>query len=71
MMKMATIQELESVSEATKDSRWVEAMNEKMWALCKNKTWDLVRHSPHKKAIGCRWMFKVKFNADSSINRYI
>ena len=44
-------------------------MNEEMEALCKNETWDLVPHTPHKKAIGCRWIYKVKHNADGSVNR--
>ena len=44
-------------------------MNEEMEALCKNETWDLVPHKPHKKAIGCRWIYKVKHNADGSVNR--
>ena len=41
-----------------------------MQALCKNETWDLVPDSPHKKAIGCRWIYKVKYNVDGSVNRY-
>ena len=45
-------------------------MNEEMQALSKNETWDLVPHSPHKKAIGCRWIYKVKYNVDGSVNRY-
>ena len=44
-------------------------MNEEMQALCKNETWDLVHHSPHKKAIGCRWIYKVKYNVDGFVNR--
>ena len=35
-----------------------------------NDTWDLVPTSPHRKAIGCRWIYKVKYNADGSVNRY-
>ena len=45
-------------------------MNEEMQALSKNETWDLVPHSPHKKEIGCRWIYKVKYNADGSVKRY-
>ena len=45
-------------------------MNEEMQALSKNEKWDLVPHSPHKKAIGCRWVYKVKYNAGGSVNRY-
>ena len=41
MMKVVTIQEPETFSEAAKDPRWVEAMNEEMHTLSKNETWDL------------------------------
>ena len=70
MMKVSTIRKREIFSEATTDLRWVEAMNEEMQALCKNETWDLVPDSPHKKAIDCKWMYKVKYNADGSVNHY-
>ena len=58
MMKVAVDREPKSFAEATKNPRWVVAMNEKMQAFSKNETWDLIPHSPHKKAIGFRWIFK-------------
>ena len=70
MMKVAIVREPETFSEAAKDPRWIEVMNEEMQALCKNETWDLFPTSPHKKAIGCRWIYKVKHNANGSVNRY-
>ena len=45
-------------------------MNEEMQALSKNETWDLVPHSPHQKEIGWRWIYKVKYNVDGSVNLY-
>ena len=45
-------------------------MNEEMQELSKNETWDIVPHSPQKKAIGCIWIFKVKYSVDGSVNRY-
>ena len=69
-MKVAVVCELESFFEAAKDPRWVEAMNEEMQPLSKNETWDLAPHSPHKKAISCRWIYKVKYNVDESFNHY-
>ena len=70
MMKVTTVQEPKNVSEVPKDPRWVEAMNEEMQALSKNKTWILVPFSPHQKAIRCRWIFNVKHNANGTVNRY-
>ena len=70
MVKVATVREPKTFSKAAKDPRWVDAMNEEMQALSKNETWDLVPSSHHQKAIGCRWIFKVKHNADDIVNRY-
>ena len=69
MMKVATVREPETFSEAAKDPRWIESMNEEMQVLRKKETWDLVPTSPRNKAIGCRWIYKVKYNADGSVNR--
>ena len=69
IIKVATVQEPES-SEAAKAPRWVEVMNKEMQSLNKKKTWDLVPHSPHKKAIGCKWIFKVKYNVDGFVIHY-
>ena len=40
-----------------------------MQALDDNDTWDLVPLPTEKKAIGCRWVFVVKFNHDGSVAR--
>ena len=40
-----------------------------MQALYDNGTWDLVPLPTGKKAIGCHWVFVVKFNLDRSIVR--
>ena len=40
-----------------------------MQALDDNGKWDLVPLPIGKKAIGCRWVFIVKFNPDGSIVR--
>ena len=70
MMEVAAVRELESFFEAAKDPWWVKAMSEEMRALCKNETWNLVPDSPHRKAIGCKWIYKVKYNVDGSVNCY-
>ena len=68
MMKIESVREPETLSEAIKDPRWVNTMDEEMETLCKNETWDLIPHPPNKKVIGCKWIYKVKHNADSSVN---
>jgi hypothetical protein len=45
-------------------------MDEKMAVLDANAIWELVALPKDKKAIGCKWVYKVKLNADGSMNRY-
>ena len=49
---------------------WDQAMNEEMVALDVNQTWDLAPLPEGKKAIRCKWVYKVKHNADGSVSRY-
>jgi hypothetical protein len=45
-------------------------MNEKMATLDVNVTWELIALPEDKKVIGCKWVYKVKHNADGSMSRY-
>ena len=45
-------------------------MHEEMAALDANETWDLVSLTKGKNVIGCKWVYKVKHNANGSISRY-
>jgi len=35
-----------------------------------NGTWEFTTLPPKKKALGCKWVYKIKFHADGSIERY-
>lgn len=43
-------------------------MRDEYMALLRNKTWSLVDLPQNRKAIGCKWIFKVKENPDGTIN---
>jgi hypothetical protein len=45
-------------------------MDEEMAVLDVNATWELVALLEDKKAIGCKWVYKVKHNADGSVSKY-
>jgi len=38
-------------------------------ALDANGTWDLIHLPADKKPISCKWVFKVKYKADGSVER--
>ena len=64
------MRESESYGKAAKDTNWRAVMEEEMHALVENETWDLVDAPKGVKPIGCRWVYKVKYNTDGSVNRY-
>ncbi len=66
------IQEVEPTcfEQTVGNPKWDNAMDEEMAALDANATWELVVLPKDKKAIGCKWVYKVKHNADGSVNRY-
>jgi len=66
------IQEVEPTcfEQVVGNPKWDNAMDEKMAALDVNATWELVALSEDKKAIGCKWVYKVKHNADRSMSGY-
>lgn len=59
-----------SYNEASKDPQWVEAMHNEIDALNRNKTWKIVTLPKGKRAIGSKWVYKVKLKSDGSLERY-
>nr|XP_023873300.1 uncharacterized protein LOC111985884 [Quercus suber] len=56
--------------EAIKDPKWKEVMNAEIAALVSNHTWTLTPLPSNEKAIGCKWIYRVKYKADGSVERY-
>ena len=44
-------------------------MTEELAAMAANHTWSIVPLPPGKKAIGCRWLYKNKYNSDGVLAR--
>ena len=57
-------------NEARTEKVWRDACEEEITSIKKNHTWTLVALPDGCKAIGLKWIFKVKHNADGSINKY-
>jgi hypothetical protein len=49
---------------------WYKAAVKEMQAHIENGTWELVKLLPGRKAIGLKWVFKVKRNTNSPIEHY-
>lgn len=45
-------------------------MNEELLALESNDTWTICSLPDGKHKIGCKWVYKVKLNADGTLERY-
>jgi Reverse transcriptase (RNA-dependent DNA polymerase) len=56
--------------DAIKNAKWYKAIREKLNALEKNKTWVITQLPKNKKLILCKWIFKIKYNSDGTIERY-
>ena len=63
----STIQEAMSSDHA---AEWKVATDSEYNSLIENKTWKLVELSPGRKAIGCKWVFKLKHAADGTVERF-
>uniref|UniRef100_H3H942 Integrase catalytic domain-containing protein n=1 Tax=Phytophthora ramorum TaxID=164328 RepID=H3H942_PHYRM len=59
-----------SAMESSDAVKWKEACDSECDSLLKNDTWDVVPLPKGRKAIGCRWVFRVKENQAGEIERF-
>ncbi|CAH9100668.1 unnamed protein product [Cuscuta europaea] len=59
-----------SFGEAVRDPQWRDAMNSEIRALERTGTWQIQDLPPGKKAIYCKWVYKIKYKSDGSVERY-
>ena len=64
------IREPRCYQEAVTDVKWRHVMHEEITALENNGTWKIVDLPSNKKPISCKWVYRVKYNSDGSVQRY-
>ena len=56
--------------EALGNPIWKKAMEAEIFSIEKNGTWVLVDRPLDKKVIKVKWIFKIKYNTDGSLDKY-
>ena len=51
-------------------AKWVKAMEKEMESLKTNEVWDLVELPENRKAIGSKWVFRVKTDANGTVETH-
>ena len=49
---------------------WKETVRSEMDSIMSNGTWEVVERPYGCKPVGCKWVFKKKFRADGTIEKY-
>lgn len=62
--------EPKTVSQALKHSQWRESMSVEYDAQLRNRTWDLVPPPRDKNIIDCKWVFRLKYLPNGSIDKH-
>nr|GEV41020.1 zinc finger, CCHC-type [Tanacetum cinerariifolium] len=63
-------EEPRNYKEASTDEKWIKAMEIELDSINKNNTWTLRTLPPNQKAIGLKWVFKTKRDAEGKIIKY-
>ena len=63
-------QEPTNYEEAVQKKEWVEAMAEEYQSIMKNDVWDIVPKPEGKSVVSSKWIYKIKYAANGSIEKY-
>lgn len=55
---------------ASKDKKWIAAMNKEFSSFLKQGARTLVQPPSTGNTVGCKWLYKIKQKSDGSLERY-
>ena len=61
--------EPKTFQEACSDINLITAMNKEMEALHRNRTWIVTNLPSGRKAIGCKWIYKIEYKSIGETER--
>ena len=67
---ICTTTEPKYFSQAVFNPKWQDAMDVEITTLKENNTWTITPLHHDKHPIGCKWVYRIKYKADGSIERY-
>nr|GEU62318.1 zinc finger, CCHC-type [Tanacetum cinerariifolium] len=70
MLRIDPEDEPKNYKEASSDQKWIEAMKVELDFINRNNTWELTTLPKGHKAIGLKWVFKTKKDANGNIIKH-
>lgn len=70
LVNITNLHEPTSYREVSMSREWNDAMESEISALETNNTWVITDLPTGKKPIGCKWIYKIKMNADGTVERF-
>ncbi|KAM0027867.1 putative RNA-directed DNA polymerase [Helianthus debilis subsp. tardiflorus] len=67
---LSSAKEPRGFKSAAKDPKWMAAMHEELDALHQNRTWTLVPRPSSANVVGSKWVYRIKYHSDGTIERY-
>jgi hypothetical protein len=51
-------------------SKWLDAMKDEIKSMSTNEVWDLEEISKGAKTVGCKWVYKIKYDFQENIDKF-
>ena len=51
-------------------SKWLDAMEDEIRSMSSNRVWDLETIPKGAKTVGCKWVYKIKYDSQGNIDKF-